>query len=49
MAKKKTFAAGDVKGILGIRQRTLDYWDECEVVKPHTAADGKGTESRLLV
>jgi DNA-binding transcriptional MerR regulator len=44
MAKKKTFATRDVKGILGIRQRTLDYWDECGVVTPDSPANGKGSE-----
>lgn len=38
MAKQKSFTAGDVFAILGIRQRTLDYWDQCQVVRPSVDA-----------
>jgi DNA-binding transcriptional MerR regulator len=42
---KKSFTAGDVRGILGIPQRTLDYWDERDIVRPTVKrASGKGTE-----
>lgn len=34
MAKSKSFTARDILEILDIRQRTLDYWDQCGVVKP---------------
>jgi DNA-binding transcriptional MerR regulator len=38
------FTSADVRAILGIPQRTLDYWDERDVVKPSkTPAAGKGT------
>ena len=38
------FTSADIDAILGLHQRTLDYWDERDVVRPSIQkADGKGT------
>jgi DNA-binding transcriptional MerR regulator len=47
MSKPKSFTAGDIHEILGIRQRTLDYWDQCNVVRPSVdAGKDKGQTRR---
>jgi len=41
------YNSAHVRRITGLRQRQLDYWDECGIVSPSVrAANGKGSERR---